>query len=80
MEPALGVALRAIRVVVGLTAPLPRTYPHDPLTPEAFYLQYSAAGLLRRTLVLTHADLSRPLTATMFPPYVDYLSSTRRWA
>lgn len=66
MELALGVALGVIRLLLGADyAPLAVHLPHDPLTPEAFYLQYfgcrpyfaeRVGGFTMRT-----ADLSRPL-------------------
>ncbi len=72
MELALGVALGVIRLLLGADyAPLAVHLPHDPLTPEAFYLQYfgcrpyfaeRVGGFTMRT-----ADLSRPSTATMSP-------------
>lgn len=61
-----------IRLLLGADyAPLAVHLPHDPLTPEAFYLQYfgcrpyfaeRVGGFTMRT-----ADLSRPSTATMSP-------------
>lgn len=82
MELALGVALGVIRLLLGADyAPLAVHLPHDPLTPEAFYLQYfgcrpyfaeRVGGFTMRT-----ADLSRPLNRddVAHRVVVDYLSS-----
>lgn len=81
MELALGVALGVIRLLLGADyAPLAVHLPHDPLTPEAFYLQYfgcrpyfaeRVGGFTMRT-----ADLSRPLNRddVAHRVVVDYLA------
>lgn len=82
MELALGVSLGVFRLLLGANyAALSVHLPHDPLTPQAAYVQYfgctpyfaeRAAGYTVRT-----AELSRPLNRddVAHRAVVDYLSS-----
>ena len=82
MELALGVSLRVFRLLMGPDyAGLAVHLPHDPLTPEASYVQYFGckAYFAQRTAGFTvrTADLSRPLSRddVAHRAVVDYLSS-----
>jgi AraC-like DNA-binding protein len=82
MELALGVSLRVFRLLMGANyTGLAVHLPHDPLTPQASYVQYFGckAYFAQRTAGYTvrTADLSRPLSRddVAHRAVVDYLSS-----
>ena len=82
MELALGVSLRVFRLLMGANyTGLAVHLPHDPLTPQASYVQYFGckAYFAQRTAGYTvrTADLGRPLSRddVAHRAVVDYLSS-----
>ena len=82
MELSLGVSLRVFRLLMGAGyTPLAVHLPHDPLAPEASYVQYFGckAYFAQRTAGFTvrTADLSRPLSRddVAHRAVVDYLNS-----
>jgi len=82
MELALGVSLGVFRLLLGANyTPLSVHLPHDPLTPEASYVQYFGCKAYfaqrRAGYTVRTADLSRPLSRddVAHRAVVDYLSS-----